>query len=281
MKSSMKQRAFIAQIVKQLICIAMVVIVVTPILLTLFASLKTKADMVNTSPLTLPLSSATLENYAEVFGNKYLLIGFKNTLIILVVSILFNVMLGTVTAFIIERFQFRGKKLIVGMFFVGMLVPTFVTEIARFKIINSLGLYNTLGAPIVIYIAADLMQLYIYRQFISTLSPSLDESALLDGCSYFGLFGRIIFPLLAPATATVVIIKAITIINDMYIPYLYMPKNKLRTLTTFLMDYANAQQGSWQSLAAGIIVIMLPTILIYVFFQRYILAGVSAGAVKE
>ncbi len=281
MKSSMKQRAFIAQIVKQLICIGMVVIVVTPILLTLFASLKTKADMVNTSPLTLPLSSATLENYAEVFGNKYLLIGFKNTLIILVVSILFNVMLGTVTAFIIERFQFRGKKLIVGMFFVGMLVPTFVTEIARFKIINSLGLYNTLGAPIVIYIAADLMQLYIYRQFISTLSPSLDESALLDGCSYFGLFGRIIFPLLAPATATVVIIKAITIINDMYIPYLYMPKNKLRTLTTFLMDYANAQQGSWQSLAAGIIVIMLPTILIYVFFQRYILAGVSAGAVKE
>lgn len=281
MKSSMKQRAFIAQIVKQLICIGMVVIVVTPILLTLFASLKTKADMVNTSPLTLPLSSATLENYAEVFGNKYLLIGFKNTLIILVVSILFNVMLGTVTAFIIERFQFRSKKLIVGMFFVGMLVPTFVTEIARFKIINGLGLYNTLGAPIVIYIAADLMQLYIYRQFISTLSPSLDESALLDGCSYFGLFGRIIFPLLAPATATVVIIKAITIINDMYIPYLYMPKNKLRTLTTFLMDYANAQQGSWQSLAAGIIVIMLPTILIYVFFQRYILAGVSAGAVKE
>jgi len=67
----------------------------------------------------------------------------------------------------------------------------------------------------------------------------------------------------------------------MYIPYLYMPGNNQRTLTTFLMDYANAQQGSWQTLAAGIIVIMLPTILLYVFFQRYILAGVTAGAVKE
>lgn len=77
------------------------------------------------------------------------------------------------------------------------LVPTFVTEIARFKIINGLGLYNTLGAPIVIYVASDLMQLYIYRQFISTIPPSLDESALLDGCSYFGVFSRIIFPLLA------------------------------------------------------------------------------------
>lgn len=281
MLPSRKRRDLLAQALKQLVCIAMVLIVITPILLTLFASLKTKGDMVNTSPLVLPLDRITLDNYAEVFGNKYLLIGFQNTLIILVVSIVCNVLLGTVTAFIIERFRFRGKKIIVSMFFMGMLVPTFVTEIARFKIINGLGLYNTLGAPIVIYIAADLMQLYIYRQFISTLPVSLDESALLDGCSYFGLFGRIIFPLLSPATATVVIIKAITIINDMYIPYLYMPKNKLRTLTTFLMDYANARQGSWQSLAAGIIVIMLPTILLYVIFQRHILAGVAAGAVKE
>ena len=76
-------------------------------------------------------------------------------------------------------------------------------------------------------------------------------------------------------------VKAINIINDMYIPYLYMPKNKLRTITTFLMDYANAQQGSWQTLAAGIIVVMIPTVLTYIFFQKYILAGIAAGAVKE
>ena len=277
----MKQRT-LQQIVKQVICLCMVSIVLAPILLTLFAAFKTKADMVNTSPLLLPpLSRVTTDNFQKVLGDKYLLIGFKNTGIILVFSIVFNVLFGTITAFILERFQFRFKKLIMSLFFLGMLIPSFVTEIARFKIINGLGLYNTLGAPIVIYVASDLMQLYIYRQFISTLPVSLDESALLDGCSYFGLFTRIIFPLLAPATATVVIIKAITIINDMYIPYLYMPKNKLRTLTTFLMNYANAQQGSWQNLAAGIIIIMLPTIVIYLFFQKYILAGIAAGAVKE
>ena len=277
----MKQRT-LQQIVKQVICLCMVSIVLAPILLTLFAAFKTKADMVNTSPLLLPpLSRVTTDNFQKVLGDKYLLIGFKNTGIILVFSIFFNVLFGTITAFILERFQFRFKKLIMSLFFLGMLIPSFVTEIARFKIINGLGLYNTLGAPIVIYVASDLMQLYIYRQFISTLPVSLDESALLDGCSYFGLFTRIIFPLLAPATATVVIIKAITNINDMYIPYLYMPKNKLRTLTTFLMNYANAQQGSWQNLAAGIIIIMLPTIVIYLFFQKYILAGIAAGAVKE
>lgn len=270
------------QILKQLICLCMVVVVIVPILLTLFAALKTRGDMATTSPLLLPsFDRITLENFQKVLQDKYLLIGFKNTGIIMVVSLVFNVMFGTITAFVIERFEFRGKKIVVGLFFMGMLIPTFVTEIARFQIIQGLHLYNTLGAPIIIYVASDLMQLYIYRQFISGLSVALDEAALLDGCSYFGLFTRIILPLLAPATATVCIIKAINIINDMYIPYLYMPKNKLRTLTTFLMNYANAQQGSWQTLAAGIIVIMIPTILIYLFFQKYILAGVAAGAVKE
>lgn len=278
----MKARRIGAQLLKQLICLAMVAIVLAPIVLVLFAAFKTKADMVKISPLLLPPKSRfTLENFQKVLSDKYLLIGFKNTGIILAVSIFFNVMFGTITAFIIERFEFRFKKVIVALFFAGMLIPTFVTEIARFKIINGLNLYNTLGAPIIIYVASDLMQLYIYRQFISNLPVSLDESALLDGCGYFGLFARIIFPLLAPATATVVIIKAINIINDMYIPYLYMPKNGLRTLTTFLMNFANAQQGSWQKLAAGIIIIMLPTILIYLFFQKYILSGIAAGAVKE
>lgn len=271
-----------SQVLKQLICLCMVAIVLAPIILTLFAALKTKSDMATTSPLLLPsLDRITFENFKEVLSDKYLLIGFKNTGIILVVSLIFNVMFGTITAFIIERFDFAGKKLVVAMFFMGMLIPTFVTEIARFRIIQGMHLYNTLGAPIVIYVASDLMQLYIYRQFISGISVALDEAALLDGCSYFGLFVRIILPLLAPATATVCIIKAITIINDMYIPYLYMPKNGLRTLTTFLMNYANAQQGSWQLLAAGIIIVMVPTILLYIFFQKYILAGVAAGAVKE
>lgn len=270
------------QLVKQLICMLMVAVVLAPIILVLFASFKTKADMVKISPLLLPPQSRfTLENFQKVLSNKYMLIGFKNTGIILVVSIFFNVMFGTITAFIIERFQFRFKGAIVVLFFIGMLIPSFVTEIARFKVINSLNLYNTLGAPIIIYVASDLMQLYIYRQFISTLPVSLDESALLDGCGYFGLFTRIIFPLLAPATATVVIIKAINIINDMYIPYLYMPKNKLRTLTTFLMDYANAQHGSWQSLAAGIIIVMLPTILIYLFSRDTSWQGLRPGLLRS
>ena len=221
---TMRVRGIAKNIILQAICLFMVVVVILPILLTLFASLKSGADMVNTSPLALPpIERITFSNFERVLSDRNLYVGLRNTVVILAISLVFNVAFGTVTAYIIERFNFRFKGFVV----------------------------------------------------------SLDESAILDGCSYWGLFVRIIFPLLKPATATVCIIKSITIINDMYIPYLYMPKTKLRTLTTYLMNYANAQQGSWQTLAAGIIVIMLPTVLLYIFFQKYILAGVVAGAVKE
>lgn len=220
----MRVRGIAKNIIMQAICLFMVVVVILPILLTLFASLKGGADMVNTSPLALPpIERITFSNFERVLSDRNLYVGLRNTVVILAISLVFNVAFGTVTAYIIERFNFRFKGFVV----------------------------------------------------------SLDESAILDGCSYWGLFVRIIFPLLKPATVTVCIIKSITIINDMYIPYLYMPKTKLRTLTTYLMNYANAQQGSWQTLAAGIIVIMLPTVLLYIFFQKYILAGVVAGAVKE
>lgn len=105
--------------------------------------------------------SNTAENFKKVLNDKYLLVGFRNTGIILFISIFFNVMFGTITAFVIERFQLRGKKIVISMFFVGMLIPTFVTEIARFQVIQKLQFYNTIWAPIVIYIASDLMQLYI------------------------------------------------------------------------------------------------------------------------
>lgn len=267
---------------KYLVSAIIILVVMGPLLVTLFTSVKTQAQLGSTSAiLPPPLSEITFENYAKVLGARLLMPAVKNTTIILVVSITLNILLGSVTAYCLERFDFRFKKIIMGCFYLGMLVPTFVVEIARFKVIQSMGLYNTLGAPIIIYVASDLMQLYLYMQFVSKLPRALDESALIDGCGYFQIFYRIIFPLLAPATATVVVLKIVNIVNDMYVPYLYMPKTKLKTLTTFLMNYAGAQQGSWPTLAAAIVVVLIPTVILYVFFHRQITEGLSAGATKE
>lgn len=268
--------------VKYLISAIIVAVILSPVVVTFVTSVKTQAHLASTSPILLPpLDEITWANYEKVLGAKLLVPAIKNTFTIMIVSIVFNVMLGSVTAYCLQRFQFKGRAFVMGCFYLGMLVPTFVVEIARFKVIQSFGLYNSLGAPIIIYVASDLMQLYLYMQFVGKIPAALDESALIDGCGYFGIFYKIIFPLLMPATATVVIIKIVNIINDMYVPYLYMPKTKLKTLTTFLMNYASAQQGSWPTLAAAIVVVLIPPLVLYVFFHRQITEGLSAGATKE
>ena len=109
-----------------------------------FTSVKTQAQLASTSPILPPAPGAwNWDNYAEVLGAKLLPVAVKNTAVILVVSIFFNVLLGSVTAYCLQRFEFRFRRLVMGCFYLGMLVPTFVVEIARFKVIQSMGLYNT------------------------------------------------------------------------------------------------------------------------------------------
>jgi raffinose/stachyose/melibiose transport system permease protein len=271
-----------SKLLSYIILFGIVIIVFLPLILVLFSSFKNVAQIANEFPLKPPsLVKPYLENYKTVFTQGKILIGFRNSLILVVASVALNAVIGTMTAYTIHRFNFKFKKVVLALFTLGMVVPSYVTEIARFPIIRNIGAYNTIAAPIIIYAATDLMQLYIYIQFISKIPTSLDESAMIDGCSYFGIFFRIIFPLLLPATATLGIIKAVEVMNDMYIPYLYMPSEKLRTATTTLMAFSSSQFGSWEILSAAIVVIMLPTIIIYLILQKYIFAGIVAGAVKE
>jgi raffinose/stachyose/melibiose transport system permease protein len=275
-KRKMTGQATISYIIGTVICI----VVFMPLLITIFAAFKAPEQLGLDFPLMPPLH-LYLANFQKVFNDGNLLISFKNSFFLAGMSIIFNAFMGSMVAYCLNRFDFRLKKFVFGLFFLGMLIPAYVTEIARFGIIKNLGLYNTIFAPIIIYAATDLLQVYIFLQFIQKIPLSLDESAMLDGCTYFGIFWRIIFPLLLPATATLAIIKAVDVLNDMYIPYLYMPGSELRTMTTMLMAYSSSMYGSWSFLSAAILIIMLPTLLIYLVFQKYIFAGIIAGAIKE
>lgn len=257
-------------------------LVMLPIVITMVASVKTTSMIGSTSPLIFPaLRELTFENYETIIESGKLWIGAKNSLTLVFFSVSINAIIGSTTAYTLERFEFKGRFIIYGLFVAGMLLPSFITEIARFKVLSNLGVYNTIGAPLLIYIATDLMQLYIYRQFVQKIPMSLDESAMMDGAGHFTIFWKIIFPNLLPATATLAIIRTVDIMNDMYIPYLYMPSEKLRTLTTMLMDFSGAYTGSWGTLSAAIVLVMIPTIALYLIFQRYIFAGIMSGAVKE
>lgn len=255
------------------------IIIFLPLLITVFASFKTANQISVDFPLQLP-STPHFENFITVFQRGELMTGYTNSLILVFFTLVINSLLGSMAAYCLSRFEFKLRKLFFFLFMLGMIVPIYVTEVARFSIIKGLGLYNTRGSAILIYAAADMMQLYIIIQFVKNIPKSIDESALLDGCSYFQIYFRIILPLIIPAIATLAILKSIEVINDMYIPYLYMPKNTLLTMTTSIMRFAGTRYARWEVLSAGIILVMLPTILLYIFFQKFVFKGITAGAVK-
>ena len=167
------------------------------------------------------------------------------------------------------------------LFLIGMIVPVHITEISRFGIIKALGLYNTRWSAVLIYAGADMMQVYVYIQFIRQIPRSLDESASMDGLPLPQVYWKIILPLLLPAMATLGILKMVDIMNDMYIPFLYIPSLKLKTLTTNLMAaFTDSKLGAWHNLSAAIVIVMLPVTTLYLTFQKQVMRGIMAGAVK-
>ncbi|UKS24946.1 carbohydrate ABC transporter permease [Paenibacillus sp. HWE-109] len=274
------KRQLLSNVLYYILFITMCLIVFIPILLVVFGSFKTNAELGATSPFSLPSNFLHFENYVKAFHEGHILLGLRNTFIMVVVSMAGNALLGTMTAFVLNRFDFKFKKVILLLFLVSMIIPTYTTEIARFQLIHSMHLYNTLGAPLIIYVGTDIMQIYIYIQFLEKISAQLDESAMMDGASYFRVFWSIIFPLLLPATATLGILKSVTIMNDIYLQNLYMPKKELATLPTALMAFVGERTSDLVALCAGIILVLLPSVLFYIVFQRFIFKGLMDGAVK-
>lgn len=275
----MENKNYIFNIFNHGIFIIVTLIVLLPLLLVVLSSFKTPEQIAMGNHLSLP-APFTLENYTEVFVKGNILTGLKNSVLLVIGTVVVNVLLSSMVAYSLSRFEFTLKKVYFLLFSLAMLVPSFIAEITRFGIIGKIGLYDTLFAPMIIYISTDILQIYVYKQFIDQIPYSLDESARIDGCSYFTIYWKIIFPLILPATATLIILKSVDILNDMYTPYLYMPSAENATLTTMLMNYVG-RSGSWAKLSAAIVLVMLPTIIMYLIFKKKILSGIVAGAVKE
>lgn len=269
-----------ASVFKYLTLILGALAALIPIVVVLFASLKTNAEYASTGPLTLPDNWLNFSNYTKAFVDGKMLLGFKNTIIILVISIAGATLTGSMMAYILSRFKFRGSALLMGAFLVATLIPAVTTQVATFQIINSLDLFNTRWAPILMYLGTDIIAVYIFMQFLDTISESLDESAMLDGASYWTIYWRIILPLLKPAIVTVIIVKGVNIYNDFYTPFLYMPKSNLQVISTALFKFKGPYGSQWEVICAAIMIAIIPTLVIFTALQKYIYNGFSQGSVK-
>ncbi|MEV6165636.1 carbohydrate ABC transporter permease [Streptomyces sp. NPDC052052] len=256
------------------------VVVLLPLTVVFLTSLKTSDEVTDGGALSLPGDWLNFGNYATAFSDGQMLTAFGNTAFILLFSITGTVIIGSMTAYAIDRFRFRAKKLVMGLFLVATLVPGVTTQVATFQVINSFGLFDTRWAPILLYMGTDIVSIYIFLQFIRGIPVSLDEAARLDGANSFTIFRKVIFPLLKPAIATVVIIKGITVYNDFYIPFLYMPSQELGTISTALFRFKGPFGAHWENISAGAILVIVPTLLAFLFLQRYIYNGFAQGATK-
>ncbi len=260
--------------------IAFSIVLLLPLVVIVFASLKTAKEYLTTSALTPPKDWFNFANFGTAWVGGDMLRGFANTAFILSVSIVITIILGTMAAYALDRFEFRFKKLVFALFLIATLVPGVTTQVATYQVINGLGLVDTYWAAILLFSGTDIVSVYIFVQFMQSIPKSLDEAAMLEGVSRFGIYWRIILPLLQPAIATVVIIKGIAIYNEFYIPLLYLPSPEHNVISTALFKFIGPFSASQQVIAAGVLIVIIPTLVIFVALQRFIYNGITRGATK-
>ncbi|MGW0337868.1 carbohydrate ABC transporter permease [Streptomyces sp. NPDC003011] len=273
-------RRAVARTLVYLSLVAATLAVLLPLGVVLLTSLKTEQEMADGGALSLPGNLLNFHNYASAFRDGEMLSAFGNTAVILLFSIGGTVLIGSMTAYAIDRFTFRFKKLVVALFLVAALVPGVTTQVATFQIVNSFGMFDSLWAPIALYMGTDIVSIYIFLQFVRSIPISLDEAARLDGANSFTIYRKVIFPLLRPAIATVVIVKGITVYNDFYIPFLYMPSEDLGVISTSLFRFKGPYAAHWETISAGAVLVILPTLIVFLSLQRFIYNGFTRGATR-
>nr|BFD82100.1 carbohydrate ABC transporter permease [Streptomyces sp. Xyl84] len=278
--ASRRRRYGVATTLTYLSLVVASLVVLAPLAALFLTSLKTSQEVSDGGALSLPHDWLNFANYATAFTDGHMLQAFGNTAFILLFSVTGTVLIGSMTAYAIDRFEFRFKKLVMALFLVATLVPGVTTQVATFQVVNSFGLFDSRWAPVLLYMGTDIVSIYIFLQFIRGIPTSLDEAARLDGANAFTIYRRIIFPMLKPAIATVVIIKGITTYNDFYIPFLYMPSEDKGTISTALFRFKGPFGAHWEDISAGAVLVILPTLIVFLFLQRYIYNGFSQGATK-
>lgn len=251
-----------------------------PLVVIVLTSLKTSVELSGSGLFSLPSNWLNFDNYVTAFRGGDMASAFFNTTIILVVSIIGTVLIGSATAYALDRFVFKFRGTVLGLFLVASLVPAVTTQVATFQVVNWLGLFNSRMAAIVLFTGTDIISIYIFLQFIRSIPIDLDEAAKIDGAGHFAVYRRIILPLLKPAIATVVIIKGIAVYNEFYIPFLYMPSRDLGVISTSLFRFKGPFGAQWEVISAGAVLVIIPTLIIFLFLQRFIYNGFTGGAVK-
>ena len=225
--------------------------------------------------LSLPENFRLMENLQFIFQYQHgaLLKAFKNSLVITLVAA------ASATAVIMQRREGLLSRISNKLIVAGLIVPASV--IPTYWMLNTLHVANTLAGLCLVEVATMFpFAVMLYKGYISSLPTEIDEAAVIDGCGSLTLYTRILFPLSKPITATVIILRSVLIYNDFENPQYYMSGSSTQTVQLFVYSLKSAWTTDYGHLFAAAIVVSLPLILLYIFLNRRILEGMTAGSVK-
>lgn len=224
------------------------------------------------------------ENFANAWGGdgqlgRY----FGNSALVVVVSLGLILSLGAMASYALTRFRFRGAQLLLNGFISGMMFPIFLGIVPLFLLMSQWGLSDTFHGLILAYVAYSLpFTIFVLAGFFRSLPEELAEASMLDGCGRFGTFWRVMMPLAKPGLAVAAVFNFIGLWNEYPLALVLMTEPSRRTLPVGIAAMAMRQQygADWGALFAGLVIVMIPTIVVYIFFQRHISSGLTAGALK-
>jgi raffinose/stachyose/melibiose transport system permease protein len=270
-------RRKVRSLFNNLLALVVSLIMFVPVYLVLVNSLKTRAEA-NSMSVALP-TSLNWSNFATVIERGKLVTAFGNSVLYSVGATLIGITLAALAAYVLSRNRNRLNRWIYFFIIMGIAMPTnFVTLM---KVMQMTGLINTQIGIILLYAASSIpFSVFLIYAFVETLPRELDEAAIVDGCGPFRLFFSIIYPLLTPVLVTAGILNLLGIWNEFLLPLYYLNSSAYWPMTLAVYNFFGQYQADWSLVSADIVLTILPVIIIYLFAQRFILSGMTAGSVK-
>ncbi|MCM1283642.1 MAG: carbohydrate ABC transporter permease [Muribaculaceae bacterium] len=278
--SRKKVSAIVLTVVKYIILVFFSLVAVVPIVSCVITAFKTEAEYQSTNVMTLPESWLNFDNFVKAFTTANMGRAFINSFVVMICVLLVSVVVGTQLAYVLDRFKFPGNGFIRSLFLVASLLPAVAMQVTVYNIMSALGFVNHLYGYIIMSCGTDVISIYIFIQFMENISPSLDESAIVDGASYWTIYWKIILPLLKPAIVTACILKGVGIYNEYYAARLYLQTKELRTVAVSLYTFVGPMGSKYNLICAGVIISLLPALIVFISCQKQIYSGITAGAVK-
>ncbi|GHV43857.1 sugar ABC transporter permease [Spirochaetia bacterium] len=264
------------------VCLFLFVIIfvsIGPFLWVLSSSFKTNREILNFS---FGFSGLSFKNYFNAFRLAPIARYFVNSVLITGLAIVFNLVIMSMAAYVIARFSFRGKEIVRMVFAMGLLIPGAALLLPLYTTIKAIGLYNTAGGLILVYTAFGIpTTVFIMSSYFLTIPQALEESAYIDGSGFINTFVKIILPVAKPAFATAGIMQFLLCWNEFQFALTLTTGHEARTLPVALYYFKSAFASDYGAMFAAIVLVSLPSIIVYILLQKQVVSGLAAGSVKE